>query len=82
MATAKIIWTKTDIAYIADLNGNYRKLNAALSEAEKEKCNWKEGIGGFNYYNASYIIKCLFPFLNDEQIITLLYKQKTISQIL
>ncbi len=82
MKTAKIEWTKTDLANIADLNGDYRKLDKVLSDKEKQKCNWTSGINRFKYTQASMILQCLYPFLKDEQIITLLYKQKTISQIL
>lgn len=82
MKTAKIEWTKTDLANIADLNGDYRKLDKVLSDTEKQKCNWTSGINRFKYNQASMILQCLYPFLKHEQIITLLYKQKTISQIL
>lgn len=82
MAASKIEWTKTDIANIAELNGDYRKLDKVLSDEEKQKSNWKSGINRFKHNQASFILQCLYPFLKDEQIITLLYKQKTISQIL
>lgn len=82
MASTKISWTKTDLSHIADLNGDYRKLNSLLSDSEKTKCDWKQGITRFNYNQASTLLKCLFPFLTDEQVITLLYKQKSISQVI
>lgn len=82
MKTSQVQWTKSDIAHIAELNGDYRKLEKVLSSEEKQKCEWEQGIKRFKYNQAAYILKCLFPFLNDEQVITLLYKQKSISQIL
>lgn len=82
MKQLKIEWTKTDLANIAELNGDYRKLDKVLSDEEKQKCNWTSGINRFKHNQATIILQSLFPFLKDEQIITLLYKQKTISQIL
>lgn len=78
----KILWSKTDISHLADLNGDYRKLDKVLSETEKKECSWKKGINKFNFEQTKRILKILFPFLSDEQVITMLYKDKSITQVI
>lgn len=78
----KVYWNKTDISLMADLNGDYRKLDNLLSDTEKKELEWNKGIARLNYEKTKKVLMILFPFLTDEQIVLLIYKGKTISQIL
>lgn len=66
MAKSKITWTKTDIANIIGIEGDYRKLSKIIEKEVKDNCNYTRGQQSFSYLETKQIIISIVPFLEEN----------------
>lgn len=66
MAKTKVFWSKTDISTI--INIRHSQLSDYISQAVKEKVNFRSGQQKFKDIEVIEILKDMFPAKNDAEI--------------